>query len=104
MSGWPHLQSTFASSGADGVAVVDLTGMFGDVAETVYADDCCHLNELGNRLMAVRILAEWASRPGVVEAIALPGARADRLRSGATPVPGGAASAASVASAAADPP
>jgi hypothetical protein len=64
----------------------------------------CHLNELGNRLMAERILAEWASRPGVVEAIALPGARADRLRSGATPVSGGAASAESVVSAAADPP
>ncbi len=104
VSGWPRLQSTFASSGADGVAVVDLTGMFGDVTETVYADDCCHLNELGNRLMAERILAELASRPGVVEAIALPGARADRLRSGATPVPGGVASAASVASAAADSP
>lgn len=33
----------------------DLTGIFQEVQETVYSDSCCHLNNLGNRLLARKI-------------------------------------------------
>lgn len=35
-----------------GVAFHDLTPLFADEERTVYSDDCCHLNGLGNRLLA----------------------------------------------------
>ncbi len=34
-----------------GVRFLDLTPLFADVDQTIYVDDCCHMNELGNRLM-----------------------------------------------------
>lgn len=34
-----------------GVRFLDLTPLFKDVDQTIYVDDCCHMNELGNRLM-----------------------------------------------------
>ena len=33
----------------------DLTGIYRDVEATVYKDDCCHVNALGNQLMAAGI-------------------------------------------------
>ena len=38
-----------------GLRAFDLTLAFSDVAETVYIDNCCHVNELGNRVIADRI-------------------------------------------------
>ena len=35
-----------------GVRFADLTLVFADVQETVYADDCCHFNERGCELIA----------------------------------------------------
>lgn len=40
---------------ASGVAAFDLTMMFADVEETIYADSCCHVNDRGNELIAARI-------------------------------------------------
>ena len=40
---------------AGGVRYYDLTDAFVDVAETLYLDGCCHLNETGNRLLARRV-------------------------------------------------
>jgi hypothetical protein len=38
-----------------GLPVFDLTPIYRDVADTVYVDSCCHVNELGNRILADRI-------------------------------------------------
>jgi hypothetical protein len=46
-----------------GVPVFDLTGIFQETPATVYVDACCHMNELGNQIMAqhiVSVLAEQA--------------------------------------------
>jgi hypothetical protein len=42
---------------AEGLPVHDLTGIFRGTTRTVYEDACCHLNELGNEIMAKKILA-----------------------------------------------
>ena len=38
----------------------DLTGIFADHRETLYADACCHLNERGNELLAAAMVARMA--------------------------------------------
>jgi hypothetical protein len=40
-----------------GVPMFDLTGIFSDTDETVYRDACCHLNDLGNRIMADAVVS-----------------------------------------------
>jgi hypothetical protein len=45
------------------VPAVDLTGIFHETPATVYVDACCHMNELGNQIMAqhiVSVIAEQA--------------------------------------------
>ena len=42
----------------DGVPIFDLTGIFSDITETVYKDDCCHLNDLGNQIMADAVVSK----------------------------------------------
>ena len=90
-AGWPKLRTTWASASADGLDAVDLTEVFSGTTETVYGDDCCHLNDVGNRMLAERLLAEIAARPALVAGIAAPGERPDRLRATreapATPAP-----------------
>jgi len=39
------------------VPIVDLTGIFAQTNETVYKDSCCHLNDLGNQILAEKIVA-----------------------------------------------
>ena len=46
----------------DGVHFVDLTMLFKDVEETIYEDDCCHVNQRGNNLIAAK-LAEAMTVP-----------------------------------------
>ena len=45
-----------------GVPSVDLTGIFASTNDTVYKDDCCHLNALGNRIMADAIVSNVMAR------------------------------------------
>lgn len=53
--GWRHLVAAGAGLAAEGVAFHDLTGLFADRRETLYVDDCCHLNERGNELLGEAI-------------------------------------------------
>ena len=50
------LQAAAQDMRTEGLPVYDLTGIFRDNTETVYEDACCHLNELGNQIMAEEIL------------------------------------------------
>jgi hypothetical protein len=41
---------------------LDATGMFIDEKRTIYADNCCHFNKLGNEILADAIMREVAAR------------------------------------------
>lgn len=53
--GYAHLRHAGAELAAEGIAFLDLSLIYADVTETIYVDNCCHVNELGNRLMAAPI-------------------------------------------------
>jgi hypothetical protein len=55
VEGWPHLAAAGGELAAAGVAFHDLTGLFAERRETLYIDDCCHLNVRGNELMGEAI-------------------------------------------------
>jgi hypothetical protein len=59
------LREGAAAMAEDGLPVFDLTQVFSDTDEAVYVDSCCHVNELGNRLMVAAIvsaIADWSAR------------------------------------------
>ena len=51
-SGYPLLADKTVTLDADGYNVADATGLFDNVTETVYADNCCHYNVPGNTAIA----------------------------------------------------
>lgn len=53
--GYRFLRAEGRALRESGVAFYDLTGIFRDRHETVYADDCCHLNGLGNRILSAHL-------------------------------------------------
>jgi hypothetical protein len=55
VDGWPHLAAAGGELAAAGVAFHDLTGLFAERRETLYIDDCCHLNVRGNELLGEAI-------------------------------------------------
>lgn len=50
--GYPKLLASGAELLTAGVDFHDLTPLFADVEEPIYADDCCHVNERGNAMLA----------------------------------------------------
>jgi hypothetical protein len=50
--GYPHLQRAGEELRASGMPFHDLVSVFADTRETVYNDDCCHLNPRGNEILA----------------------------------------------------
>lgn len=40
----------------EGLPLYDLTRMFGETREQVFIDDCCHLNDHGNRMVAKEVM------------------------------------------------
>lgn len=61
VAGYPILRAEGERLRAAGVGFHDLTDLFADVGDTLYADDCCHLNDDGNRILASRLAAIIAS-------------------------------------------
>jgi len=61
--GYPYLLETIPWFTTHGVRFHDATGIFDDEPEIVYADNCCHYNQLGNEILAEfiagRVLEEW---------------------------------------------
>lgn len=51
-TGYPMLQRAGLALQADGVRYVDLSGAFRRHVERVYVDSCCHVNEVGNAILA----------------------------------------------------
>jgi hypothetical protein len=56
-AGYPRLRDAGRRLREQGVPFHDLSGLFSDVAETLYCDDCCHFNRRGNELLAQAIAA-----------------------------------------------
>ena len=54
-AGYPVLQSRLEDLQALGVRSVDLTGIFSGHPETLYSDDCCHVNREGSRILALEV-------------------------------------------------
>ncbi len=50
--GYPLLREAGRRLRIDGVNFTDLTEMFADTRETMYRDDCCHLNQDGNGILS----------------------------------------------------
>ena len=55
--GYPLLIRAGSELAQHGLRFTELTGLFSNVSEPVYTDDCCHVNQLGDDLMAERIAA-----------------------------------------------
>jgi hypothetical protein len=53
---YEKLDTIIVKLSSDGVNSFQLSGIFKEVADTVYRDNCCHLNERGNIIMAEKIL------------------------------------------------
>ena len=58
--GYPLLQAVSRDLPGRGVNYFDLTGIFADHRETRYIDDCCHLNQRGNELLAAAMVRAMA--------------------------------------------
>ena len=54
--GYPLLRRFCQDLPGQGVQCFDLTGIFADHPETLYIDDCCHLNARGNELLAAAMV------------------------------------------------
>lgn len=57
-NGYALLQQRGAALRARGVNFVDLTDIFKEIETPLYIDTCCHVNRLGNELMAERVAQE----------------------------------------------
>jgi hypothetical protein len=62
-NGYPYLLEKAVRLASKGVRFHDATGIFDHEPQPVYADDCCHFNQLGNELLAEfiaeHILENW---------------------------------------------
>ena len=54
--GYPLLQEFNQDLPGQGIDYFDLTGIFADHPETLYKDDCCHVNPRGNELLAAAMV------------------------------------------------
>lgn len=61
--GYPLLQQAGQELIAEGVEFHDLTQLFLETEEATYRDECCHLNDTGNDLVAKRIAEALIRQP-----------------------------------------
>lgn len=70
ISDWyPRIRALYGELGSEGIFTVDLTEVFSDTRETTYADECCHLNALGRRIVTDRIFESIISREGFLDTL-----------------------------------
>ena len=63
IDGYPRLQAAGRQLTDAGVDFLDLTMVFARTPEAIYIDDCCHYNQLGNRMLADAIADRLLARP-----------------------------------------
>lgn len=59
-TGYPALEEQSRRVVEAGIHFVDLTQLFADVPQTVYSDQCCHINRLGYEMITARLAEEVA--------------------------------------------
>ena len=64
---YPLLVAQGATLRASGIRFWDLTGVFSGLSETLYSDNCCHLNENGNQILAETMASILAGELGQVK-------------------------------------
>ena len=86
VAGYPLLRRFNGDLQKDGANYFDLTWIFAGRRETLYRDDCCHLNRQGNELLAAEMarrlepaLRRRAARPAAEPVSALAAARRPAL-------------------------
>lgn len=60
--GYPLLLEAGRTLAAHGVEFVDLSRAFLEIPAEIYEDDCCHFNDEGNRILAIKLAAVVAER------------------------------------------
>jgi len=58
LAGYPLLRQLGSRLRQEGIEFTDFTPLFQSVVETLYVDDCCHMNGLANELMAQAMASE----------------------------------------------
>jgi hypothetical protein len=61
-TGYPMLITAGRELAAQGVRFHDLTGIFAQITQPTYRDNCCHLNPTGNELLAVAMAKAIGSK------------------------------------------
>lgn len=59
-----RLKEEFRALNETGIRAYDLTEIFRETADTVYIDRCCHVNDLGNEIMAKAVVSRIVSSGG----------------------------------------
>ena len=55
VKGFPILREAGRRLASKGVLMEDFTHVFANVTETVYKDDCCHINQFGNNIIGAAV-------------------------------------------------
>ncbi len=79
---YPLLRATGSELGKSGIDFRDATALFDDVTQSVYADDCCHLNQRGYDLLAEFVAVRVGELLAAAEAPAAGDAQARALGAG----------------------
>ena len=54
---YPRLVRQVDTLAAEGIRIYSLVNIYDEIREPIYVDSCCHVNVLGNRLMAEAVMA-----------------------------------------------
>jgi hypothetical protein len=66
---YPRVRDLYSDLGSEGIFTLDLTEVFSDTQETTYADECCHLNALGRRIVTDEIFDAILTRDGLLNSL-----------------------------------
>ena len=66
---YPRVRELYSDLGSEGIFTLDLTEVFSDTQETTYADECCHLNALGRRIVTDEIFDSILTRDGFLDGL-----------------------------------
>jgi hypothetical protein len=66
---YPRVRELYSDLESEGIFTLDLTEVFSETQETTYADECCHLNALGRRIVTDEIFDAILSRDGFLDSL-----------------------------------
>lgn len=66
---YPRVRGLYNDLGSEEIFTLDLTEVFSETQETTYADECCHLNALGRRIVTDEIFEAILERDGFLDTL-----------------------------------